>query len=71
MTIRDGDRANFETLCRAAADGNLVLLECADAITGEYRAVICAHAVDGTEHVLTPFGHLTDGNPFEAYKPPV
>ena len=70
MTIPDRARENFETLLRAAADGNLALMECADALTGEPRYVICAVGRDGAEFVFTPFGHLADGNPFDAYLPP-
>jgi hypothetical protein len=40
MTIPDHARANFQTLLRAAADGNLALMVCADALTGEPRYVI-------------------------------
>ena len=69
MSIPDHARANFATLLRAAADGNLALMECADAVTGEARFVICAVARDGTDFVFTPFGHLADGNPFDAYVP--
>ena len=70
MTIPDHARANFEILLRAAADGNLALMECVDALTGEPRYVICAVGRDGTEFVFTPLGHLADGNPFDAYLPP-
>ena len=70
MTIPDHARANFETLLRAAADCNLALMECADALTGEPRYVMCAVGRDGAEFVFTPFGHLADGNPFDAYLPP-
>ena len=70
MTIPDHARANFETLLRAAAEGNLALMECADALTGEPRYVMCAVGRDGAEFVFTPFGHLADGNPFDAYLPP-
>jgi hypothetical protein len=70
MSIPDHARANFTTLLRAAADGSLALMECADAVTGEVRYVICAVGRDGTNFVFTPFGHLADGNPFDAYVPP-
>jgi len=56
MSIPDHARANFETLLRAAVDGNLALMECADAATGEPRYVICAVGNDGTEFLFTPFG---------------
>jgi hypothetical protein len=37
MSIPDHARANFETLLRAAADGNLALMECVDTATGTQR----------------------------------
>ncbi len=70
MSIPDNAGANFRTLLRAAADGNLALVECADAKTGEPRYVICAVGRDGTDFLFTPFGHLADGNPYDAYLPP-
>ena len=42
MSIPDHARANFQTLLRAAENGDLALMECADALTGETRYVICA-----------------------------
>jgi hypothetical protein len=70
MSIPDHARSNLQTLLRAAADGNLALMECADAATGQSRYVVCAVAWDGTDYVFTPFGHLADGNPYDAYLPP-
>ena len=70
MSIPDHARANFESLLRAAADGNLALLECTDAENGEPRYVICAVGRDGTDFLFTPFGHLANGNPIDAYVPP-
>lgn len=69
MAIPDPYRRNFETLLRAAADGNLALRECTDAATGVPRYVLCAMGrIDG-DYVMTPFGHLHDGNPYDAYLP--
>jgi hypothetical protein len=70
MSIPDHARANFQTLLRAAAGGNLALTECRDATTGELRYVICAVGWDGTHFLFTPFGHLADGHPFDAHVPP-
>jgi hypothetical protein len=70
MTIPDHARTNFETLLRAAADGSLALMECTDALTGEPRYVIRAVCRDGGDFVFTPFGHLADSNPFDAYLSP-
>jgi len=70
MSIPDHARANFQTLLRAAADGDLALMECTDAATSESRYVICAVGRDEADFLFTPFGHLADGNPFDAYLPP-
>ncbi len=70
MSIPEYARANFNTLLRAAACGDLALVECADAMTGGPRYVLCAIALDGADHVITPFGHLASGNPYDAYEPP-
>jgi hypothetical protein len=63
-------RRNFQTLRQAADNGDLALMECTDAKNGELRYVICAVGRDNTDYVFTPFGHLHDGNPYEAYIPP-
>ena len=70
MSIPDYARANFNTLLRAGASGDLALVECAHAATGEPRYVLCAFGCDSDDYVMTPFGHLAPGNPFEAYLPP-
>ena len=71
MSIPDHARTNFQTLLRAAAEGNLALLECTDAETGVPRYVICAVGRAEGDFVFTPFGHLAAGNPYEAYTPPL
>jgi len=70
MSIPDHARANFQTLLRAAENGHLALIERADATTGEPRYVICAVGREDGDFVFTPFGHLADGNPYDAYLPP-
>lgn len=70
MSIPDHARANFQTLLRAAENGHLALIECADAASGAPRYVICAVGRAGEDYVFTPFGHLAEGNPFDAYLPP-
>mgnify|MGYP001180928389 CR=1 FL=1 len=70
MAILDHARTNFNTLLRAAADGNLALMECADTLTGEPRYVIAAVGRDHRGIVMTPFGHLANGNLYDAYLPP-
>lgn len=70
MAIPDYARTNFNTLLRAAASGDLALLECTDAATGEPRYVLCAVGRNSGDYVTTPFGHLAPGNPYDAYLPP-
>jgi len=66
MSIPEYARANFNTLLRAAACGDVALLECADAVTGEPRCVLCAIARDRAEYTITPFAA---GNLF-GFRPP-
>ena len=70
MAIPEPYARNFQTLLRAAAQGDLALVGCLDAQCGEPRYVLCAVGRDGRDYALTPFGHLHDGDPFEAYVPP-
>ena len=70
MAIPNPVRTNFNTLLRAADDGNLALMECLDAVTREVRYVLCAVGRDSVDCVFTPLGHLADGNPYDAYLPP-
>lgn len=71
MTIKTGDRKNFQSLLTAASREDLALVESRDAKTGEYRALICAMSRndDGTITPV-PFGHMNLGNPFEDYLDP-
>jgi hypothetical protein len=70
MAIPDFARTNFDTLLRAAGDGDLALMECLDAVTRQPRYVLCAVGRSDGDYVFTPFGHLAEGNPYEAYLPP-
>ena len=63
MSIPSHAQSNFQTLLRAAGDGNLALMECLDAVTGAPRYVICAVGRDDGDFVFTPFGHLAAGDP--------
>ncbi|MGK4422481.1 DUF6117 family protein, partial [Klebsiella pneumoniae] len=55
MAIPEHARTNFNTLLRAAGDGNLALMECLDATSGELRYVLCAVGRDGGDIIMTPF----------------
>jgi hypothetical protein len=70
MAIPDYARTNFDTLLRAAGNGNLALMECLDVVTRQPRYVLCAVGRSDGDYVFTPFGHLAEGNPYDAYPPP-
>lgn len=70
MSIPEHASKNFQILLRAAEAGHLALMECTDATTGDIRYVICAVGRDNGDYVMTPFGHLAEGNPYDAYVPP-
>jgi hypothetical protein len=70
MAIPDHMRRNFQTLRQAAENGDPALMVCTDAMTGELRYVICAVGCADCDYLFTPFGHLHNGNPYEAYIPP-
>lgn len=64
---------NLNTIVRAAANGDLAVIETKDAKSGEVRYVIAAinrDLGDGTDDVeIVPFGHLST-NPYEEYAEP-
>ncbi|MEQ8285730.1 MULTISPECIES: DUF6117 family protein [Rhodospirillales] len=69
--IPDYVSANFQTLLRAAENGDLALMECTDIHSEAPRYIIAAvQRGDKKDCDSTPFGHLAEGNPFEAYRPP-
>ena len=71
MAIPTGHRKNFDTLHEAFANGDVALMECQLAATGENVAVICAanRGPDG-EIEFAPFAMLFNGNPYELVNPP-
>lgn len=70
MAIQKGDRRNFETMLEAAKNGDLALLECADAASGEKRSVVCAINRDSKDFVFVPLAKLFIGNPYDELTPP-
>lgn len=71
MALKTGDSHNFNILQRAAANGDLALVESRCAKTGEYRALVCAmqQNEDGTITPI-PLAQMNTGNPFEDYLDP-
>ena len=71
MAITKGHKQNFNTLVKAVQAGDVALMECQLASTGEIVAVICAaNRQPHGETQFVPFAMLFNGNPYEALNPP-
>jgi len=69
--IQKGYKSNFETLKRAAENGDLALVECADAVTGEPVITVCAMSYEGNGDIsMAPIAKMFNGNPYEELLPP-
>lgn len=71
--IAPGHIYNFETLKRAAADGNLILISCLNKQTLEQVVVIAAKEPDQEDEKnirVTPLAKMFDGSPFDELIPP-
>ena len=71
MALASGYKSNFETLQRAFQNGDVALMECQLAATGEEVAVVCAATrhEDGSVE-FSPFCMMFPGNPYELLNPP-
>jgi hypothetical protein len=69
--LRKGDRANFDTLLRAAGDGALALVSAVRKADQKPVALVCAmqHNPDDTITPV-PFAVMIEANPFDLYVDP-
>jgi len=70
MALLPGDVENFNTLMKAAREGDLALLECQDAKTKEYVATICFVNQQNNEFEFVPVARMFFGNPYKCVIPP-
>lgn len=70
MAIAQSYKTNFETLNRAARNGDLTLVECTDKKTGEPVIALCAVYLYEGEYNIVPFARMFDGNPYDELNPP-
>ena len=69
--LSEVDRTNFDTLQRASRRGDVLLMECHNAATGQPVPVLCAVNPGKDNSVeLVPFAMLLTGNPYEQLSPP-
>lgn len=70
MAIPKGYRSNFNTMLKAADNGDLALMECEDKATKKKVFVVCMVGRENGEYVFTPVAKMFDGNPYEEVNPP-
>jgi hypothetical protein len=72
MSIPGGHKLNFNTMLRAAQDGQLALMECTDQ-QGQPAYVVCMVNPPDEEHgeiEMVPVARLFNGNPYDEVNPP-
>lgn len=72
MQLGEGDKANFNTLLRAASDGRLALLDVQRRSDGKsVAAVVAVSGPDAdSEYTFAPLAIMVEGNPYELFNPP-
>ena len=71
MALAIGYKQNFQTLIKAIQAGDVALMECEMATTGETAAVICAAVEVSSGSVeFFPFAMLFNDNPYKLVNPP-
>ena len=70
MALTTSHKANFRTILRAFANGQVALLECTIKTTGEQVAVICAVSHVREEFAVVPLAQLFTSNPCDVLESP-
>ena len=71
MALGIGHKKNFDTLVKAVRAGDVALMECEMAVTGETVAVMCAVVeVSAGEVEFFPFARMFNDNPYKVVSPP-
>jgi hypothetical protein len=70
MAVPAGHRANLDTICEAATNGDLAVLEVTRKDNGEPAYLLVAVGWDGNEYVIAPLAQLFDGDPYEQFVGP-
>lgn len=71
MALQKHTKTNFQTLKKAADNGDLALMECTENATGKKVPVLCAVSRGPAgDFIFTPFAVMIDGNPYEMFTPP-
>lgn len=70
-SLQEHHAANFNTMLKAAKHGDLALVSCLDAETGEPVAAICmVNRHEDGDYSFVPVARMIEGNPYEQLVPP-
>jgi hypothetical protein len=67
VPVNKSEKKNFDTLKTAFLNGHAALIEGKCAKTGARKLILTAIIFDGKEYVITPFGEMAQGNPYDEY----
>jgi hypothetical protein len=71
IKLRKGDRANYDTLLKAAQNGDLALVSSRRKSDGKDVALLCAMGRDADDMITpVPLAVMIEGNPFEDFEDP-
>lgn len=71
MSLPEYTRINFQTMLRAAQDGQLALMECIDKRTGKPVSVVCmVNQPEGEDIEMVPVATMFDVSPYDVLEPP-
>ena len=68
--LREGDRANFETLLLAAQNGDLAVVSAIRKSDKAQVALVCAMSKEGSDIRPVPLAVMVEGNPYELFEDP-
>lgn len=70
--IPDSVKENFDMLCAAVRNGDVMLMECVDKESGKNVYALCAINRDeeSEKFNLIPFAKMFEGNPYKQILPP-
>lgn len=71
LSLRDGDKANFKTILKAASNEDLCLISTTRKSDGAKVALVCAMGRDGDDYLPTPLAVMVEGNPYELFNDPM
>ena len=63
-------KKNFETMQQAVKAGQVAIMRCTDAKTGEYVTVVCIVNEDEDSYEFLPVAKMFEGNPYDEVLPP-